>query len=218
MRLKDIRGLPVIDPTAARRIGTVSDYQVDPASGRLAGLDVACIDGGGGADERVLAQRIRRVGSNAVILTARGGAAPGTAPELNDHWLDTSTLVGLEVMGDDGNRIGHLVDAVFDQDTLEIEAYLLRASFFERLIGRRGRIQPAKVHACSRELMMVMTGQVKAAEIAPEDTAPLDTAPREAEVEVRMPLKPADRLAMPTYEPVAPVEVEDGQPAGARPR
>ncbi|MCA1644938.1 MAG: PRC-barrel domain-containing protein, partial [Chloroflexi bacterium] len=36
MRLKELRGLPVIDPTAARKIGTVQDYQIDPASGRLA--------------------------------------------------------------------------------------------------------------------------------------------------------------------------------------
>ena len=66
MRLKELRGLPVIDPTAARKIGTVSDYQVDPANGRLAALDLDGSDGRGA--ERVLAQRIRRVGANAVIL------------------------------------------------------------------------------------------------------------------------------------------------------
>ena len=38
MRLKELRGLPVIDPTAARKIGTVIDYQVDPVSGRIAAL------------------------------------------------------------------------------------------------------------------------------------------------------------------------------------
>jgi sporulation protein YlmC with PRC-barrel domain len=202
MRLKELRGLPVIDPTAARKIGTVVDYQVDPASRRLAALDISAVDDSGGV--RVLAQRIRRVGSSAVILTARGGAAPGEAPEINDCWLDTSTLVGLEVMGDDGNRIGHLMDATFDQDNLEIRAYVLRASFFERLFGRRGRIEPEKVHACSRELMIVTTGRVPELETTPqlEETGPLD---------VRLPLKEADRLPTPSFEPVP-----DGQPVGTR--
>jgi len=172
------------------------DYQVDPASRRIAALDIDPLNGNEG--ERVLAQRVRRVGGSAVILTARGGSTPGVAIEIDDHWLDASTMEGLEVMGDDGNQIGHLVDAIFDQDSLEIEAYLLRANFFERLLGRRGRIQPDDVHACSRELMMVTTGRVKALEVAPEETTPL---------EARMPLKDADRLPAPTYEPVS-----DGRP------
>ena len=188
MRLKELRGLPVIDPTAARKVGTVTDYQVDPVSGRIAALDVTPVNGAEG--ERVLAQRIRRVGSSAVILTARGGSIESAPIDINERWLDTSTTIGLEVMGDDGLRIGHLVDATFDQDTLEIEAYLLSDGFFSRLFGPGDRIQPDKVHACSRELMLVNTGRVKAAEIAAEETAPLD---------LRMPLKNEDRL--PEYEP-----------------
>ena len=89
MRLKELRGLPVIDPTAARKIGTVADYQVDPVAGRLAALDLL----GDGDGERVLAARIRRVGGNAVILTPRGGATPGAPIEVDDEWLDASTLV-----------------------------------------------------------------------------------------------------------------------------
>src|SRR5712691_1859209 len=153
MRLKELRGLPVIDPTAARKIGTVQDYQIDPASGRLAALDINSVEGGDG--ERILAARIRRVGTNAVILTPRGGATLGTPPEINERWLDGSTLSGLDVMGDDGNRVGRLVDAAFNQDSLEVEAYLLRSGGWLSMLGRGDRIQPGKVHACSRELMMV---------------------------------------------------------------
>jgi uncharacterized protein YrrD len=202
MRLKEIRGLPVIDPTAARKIGTVVDYQVDPASRRLAAIDIDSIENGEG--ERILAQRIRRVGSSAVILTARGGSVTGVEREINEHWLDTATLSGLEVMGDDGNRIGHLVDATFDQDSLEIDVYLLRATFFERLVGRRGRIQPGKVHASSRELMVVTTGRLKELPGDSEVTTSLD---------LPIALKDADRLPAPTYVPVP-----DGQPVGSRSR
>jgi sporulation protein YlmC with PRC-barrel domain len=199
MRLKELRGLPVIDPTAARKIGVVTDYQVDPASGRLAALDVDGVNNRG--PERILAQRIRRVGGSAVILTARGGGMPGTAPEIDEAWLDSSTLVGLDVMGDDGNRIGRLVDGTFDQDSLDIGAYLLHATAFERLFGRRGRIAPAKVHSCSRELMMVSTGRLKELPTSDDNTT----------MSLRLPLKDEDRLPAPAYE-----QVKDGRPVGAR--
>jgi sporulation protein YlmC with PRC-barrel domain len=197
MRLKQLRGLPVIDPTAARKIGTVIDYQVDPASGRLAALDITGVTTG--EAERILAPRIRRVGHSAVILTARGGAAAGTEVDVNERWLDSSTLVGLEVMGDDGNRVGRLLDASFDQDSLDIDAYMLRAGFWERLLKRGGRIAPVKVHSCSRELMMVTTGRVKELAVSEETTG------------LSLPLKPEDRLAAPAFE-----QVPDGQPVGAR--
>ena len=200
MRLKQLRGLPVIDPTAARKIGTVSDYQVDPASGYVAALDIAAAEDGQGA--RIVAQRIRRVGQNAVILTARGGASANAPAEINDHWLDSSTLVGLEVMGDDGNRVGRLLDADFDQDSLTIGAYIPQASLWERLLSRGGRIAPEKVHACSRELMVVNTGRVSAAS---ETTATAET------VGVDLPLKNEDRLSAPAYD-----QVQDGHPVGSR--
>jgi sporulation protein YlmC with PRC-barrel domain len=119
--------------------------------------------------------------------------------------LDASTLSGLEVMGDDGNRVGRLVDAAFNQDSLEVEAYLLRSGGWLSMLGRGDRIQPSKVHACSRELMMLTTGRVKELPVpsaASEDTAPLT---------LRMPLKPEDRLPAPEYE-----HVPDGRPVGAR--
>jgi len=199
MRLKELRGLPVIDPTAARKVGIVTDYQVDPTGGRIAALDINPVDSSDG--ERIMGHRIRRVGRHAVILTARAGSSPNSSAELNDHWLDNGTLVGLEVLGDDGNRIGKLIDASFDQDSLEVEAYLLRATFWERLTGRRGRIQPSKVHSCSRELMVVTTGRIKAA------TEELEEVTRGLGIT----LKFEDRTPAETES-----NVPDGQPVGAR--
>ena len=202
MRLKEIRGLPVIDPTAARKIGVVTDYQVDPGSSRIAALDISATTDG--EQQRIVAPRIRRIGRSAVILTGRGGSIASTTPEVNERWLDTSTLVGLEVMGDDGNQIGRLLDATFNQDTLDIDSYLLRSSGWARLFGQRGRIQPTKVHSCSRELMMVMTGRVKELpSTVGEETAPLGLG---------VPLKAEDRLPAPSFSNV------DGQPVGTSSR
>jgi len=195
MRLKELRGLPVIDPTAARKIGTVSDYQIDPAAGRVAALDITPTDSGPG--ERIVAERIRRVGRSAVILTIRGGSMPSSPVDLNERWLDTSTMVGLEVMGDDGTRIGHLEDATFDQDTLTVDAYLLGGgSILDSFSGRRNRIEPDKVHSCSRELMMV-TSASAAAPVTAEASEPVtsaeptQTAQPAEPVEAAKPVKPA---------------------------
>jgi uncharacterized protein YrrD len=160
MRLKEIRGLPVVDPAAARKIGTVSDYLVDPATGRLAALETQGREGN--TDERIAAHRIRRIGQHAVVLTGRATSGSiSSDTDQAERWLDSASLANLEVLGDDGNRIGRLTDASFDQDTLEIEAYLLHANLWERLFGRRrGRIQPNQVASCSRELMIVNSGRL----------------------------------------------------------
>src|SRR5579884_3966764 len=100
MRLRELRGLPVIDPTAARKIGTVIDYQVDPAAGRLAALDVTAGEGASATTSRVPAQQIRRVGRDAVMLTSRASGFARPSADLNERWLDTSSLVGLDVIGD----------------------------------------------------------------------------------------------------------------------
>ena len=187
MRLKEIRGLPVVDPTAARKIGTVSDYLVDPASGRLAALEIQGREET--TEERIAAHRIRRIGQHAVVLTGR--ASSGSTASVDTHsdsWLDSASLANLEVLGDDGNRIGRVTDASFDQDTLAIEAYLLHASLWERFFGRhRGRIQPNQVSSCSRELMIVTSGRVTEAVQPSEDKGADPTDP------LGVPLKLEDR-------------------------
>jgi hypothetical protein len=101
-------------------------------------------------------------------------------------------------MGDDGNRIGRLMDARFDQDSLNIEAYLLRSvSFWEQITGRRGRIQPDKVHSCSRSLMMVTTGRIKELPVITEEPSGIG-----------VPLKAEDRLPAPQSLDRQPVAVD----------
>jgi sporulation protein YlmC with PRC-barrel domain len=158
-----------------------------------------------GDGERVLAARIRRVGRNAIILTQRGGAAAGASPEVDERWLDMSTLGGLEVMGDDGNLVGRLVDASFDQDSLEVDAYLLRSGALQRLLRRNDRITPTRVQSCSRELMLVASGRLK--------EVPAATVDEPATAGLRMELKTDDRLEAPTFE-----QVQDGQTVGAHSR
>jgi uncharacterized protein YrrD len=209
MRLKDIRGLPVVDPTAARKIGTIADYLVDPSGGRLAALEVAPKEGGE-ANERVPAHRVRRIGQHAVVLTGRPATNRSSTLDsaVSERWLDSASLTNLEVLGDDGNRVGYVTDATLDQDTLDIQAYLLRGSLWERFFGRRrGRIQPPQVASCSRELMIVSTGRLtEASTVATSE---------ETSGSLGVPLKLEDRPPAPATKEA---KAEDGQavPAAGR--
>jgi sporulation protein YlmC with PRC-barrel domain len=208
MRLKEIRGLPVVDPTAARKIGTVSDYLVDPATGRLAALEVQGREGN--RDERIPAQRIRRIGQHAVVLTGRMVSSSDGSASETERWLDSGSLVNLEVLGDDGNRVGRLSDATFDQDSLDIAAYLLHANLWERFFGRhRGRILPNQVASCSRELMIISSGRLAEPTQAPaeEDTATLG-----------VPLKLEDRVPTTSSRKKTASAASDGQAVPTLPR
>jgi len=206
MRLKELRGLPVIDPTAARKVGTVTDYQLDPTASRVAALDIDPVEPSDG--ERILAHRIRRVGRHAVILVGHSASTSNVVLDHAENWIDMGSLEGLEVLGDDGDRVGQLVDATFHQDSLEVDAYLLQATWWEQLIGRHARIQPSRVHSCSRELMIVTSGHMTEAAAEPDTEPPQADEPT---TEIGVPLKVDDRVSVDSKTPA-----KNGQGVTAR--
>jgi hypothetical protein len=135
MRLKQLRGLPVIDPTAARKIGTVTDYQVDQRRA----------DRWRWTSPRSTTTRMRASSPSAFAAWVRRGghsargASASASVDINENWLDNSTLVGL----------GSWVTMAIVSVTIarrpwtgqpDIDAYVLRATFWERLLSRGGRI------------------------------------------------------------------------------
>jgi sporulation protein YlmC with PRC-barrel domain len=195
MRLTGLRGMPLVDPGLAQRIGVVADALIDPIAGRLAALDIQTGEEGG--LERMLAEAVRRVGQHAVMLDAAragGASAPGEA----DRWVDLRALVGLEVLADSGDRVGNLADALIDPDTLDVNAYELDKPFWERWLGGGGLIRPEDVVACSHELMIVIS-----ARRAPEPIA----APGHAGLPA-----PTERI---TYEGYAAPEAPPSPPSEA---
>jgi sporulation protein YlmC with PRC-barrel domain len=204
MRLKQLRGMPVVDPTTARKIGSVLDYQVDPVAGQVAAIDVGDV---GGEARRIGAERIHRVGAAAVMLTAASAADTSVPAAVADDWLDAASLSGLEVMGVDGGRIGRLSDAAFNQDDLTIEFYELRLNILQRLARRPGRILPNAIESCSRELMLLSTPDLGS---LPSQSADTDNV---AAPSLPVALKVEDRLIAPGFE-----QTPDSQPVVARTR
>lgn len=154
MRLSDIRDLPVIDSRAARRVGTVASVSIDPTLNQVALFWVTLTSTGEAA--AIPRSLVRRVGSHAVMLKEGLRTMPATDAAGAGH-IDLETLVGLEVVGENGDRLGSLSDAQVDPDTLRIECYEMAVAALERWFGGGGRIQAETVLACSSELMVVRT-------------------------------------------------------------
>jgi sporulation protein YlmC with PRC-barrel domain len=197
MRLQHVRGLPVVDPVTARKVGVVADYRLDAVSGQLAALEVhaAAPAAAKSAEpgELVPAAAIRRLGQHAVMLTGEPADTPPAADD--DAWLTARSLVGLSVLDESGSVVGRLADADIDPDSLAVTAYTLEAPLLQRLLGQPGRQAAFRVVSSSRELLVVACPEPEPAPDpapAPEPVEPLDTATKPVTVPV---LKAEDRPA-----------------------
>jgi sporulation protein YlmC with PRC-barrel domain len=74
-------------------------------------------------------------------------------PSAEQRLFPIQSLIGLEVLTDGGDRVGRIVDAEVDDQTLAVKAYLLRNA--EGAWRRHGRVHPDEVVSCSPELMLV---------------------------------------------------------------
>ena len=150
MRLSRLVGLPVVDTHAARQAGVVSDVLIDVRAGRLAVLNVQHSDGW--LVQRIPAQYIYRLGPRHVLVADTEGVDMGP-PVSGSGWFPANALVGLEVLSDGGDRVGHVADADLDGQTLAVKSYLLTGAGGPW--RRTFRVRAEDVVAVSPELMIV---------------------------------------------------------------
>jgi sporulation protein YlmC with PRC-barrel domain len=150
VRISRVIGLPVVDTHVARQAGVVSDLLIDVAAGRVAVLNVQHADGW--LVQRIPAEYVYRLGPQTVLVADT--LAVDMGPPLSDaHWLRVEALVGLEVMTDGGDLVGHVADADLDNQTLAVKAYVLKRP--RGTWRRRPRVHPDQVVTASLELMIV---------------------------------------------------------------
>jgi sporulation protein YlmC with PRC-barrel domain len=143
-------GMPVVDTHVARQAGVVSDLLIDVEAGRVAVLNVQHADGW--LVQRIPAEYVYRLGPQTVLVADT--LAVDMGPPISDkRWLRADALVGLEVLTEGGDRVGHIADADLDNQTLAVRAYLLKEA--QGAWRRRGRIHPDQVVTVSPELMIV---------------------------------------------------------------
>lgn len=150
MRLTKVPGLPVVDTHVARQAGIVSDVLLDLHAGRVAVLNVK--HGDGWLVQRIPAEYVYRLGPHTVLVADTVAVDLGP-PASDQRWFPIESVVGLEVLTEGGDRVGRIVDAELDDQTLAVRAYLLRGA--TGAWRRHGRIHPDEVVTASPELMLV---------------------------------------------------------------
>ncbi len=153
MRMTELKGRVVVDPTTARKRGVVVDVLVDATTARLAAVDISAPEAEGA--ERIPADWIARIGRDAVMLARTSAPEDGEPPGPTDDCLDYDSLVGLEVLDEGGDRVGYLQDAQVDPDSLSVTAYELTGAAWRRWLRWSSEIGSDEVTSWSRELMLV---------------------------------------------------------------
>jgi sporulation protein YlmC with PRC-barrel domain len=148
--LSKVTGLPVVDTHVARQAGVVSDVLLDLQTGRVAVLNVQHADGW--LVQRIPAEYIYRLGPHTVLVSDTIAVDLGP-PAPDQRWFPLESLLGLEVLTEGGERVGHIADADLDPQTMVVKAYLLKEA--HGVWRRRGRVHPDEVLTYSPELMIV---------------------------------------------------------------
>jgi len=164
-RLSRMRGMPVVDLSTAHRIGHVVDIFLDPNAGRLAALEVGPTRAFN--QKRMDGRFVRRIGLQAIMTIAPAGREEFELP-TDDRVVDVDTMIGLEVLAEDGDRVGFVSDVYMNPDTLSIDAFELRTPPFERLMRGQRLVLPDAMLLCSRDLMIVPAEGGRAAEVDPD--------------------------------------------------
>jgi uncharacterized protein YrrD len=139
MYVTGLRHLRIISLVSALRMGLVEDALLDPSCRYVAALRVHTLRIG--PRRLVLRQAVRHVGRHAVILNGGEVLPDENVLQHADRMISLRTLIGLEVVSDEGNLIGWVRNAIIDPATLAIESYEVSRSVLERML----RIRPPRL-------------------------------------------------------------------------
>jgi sporulation protein YlmC with PRC-barrel domain len=148
--------MPVVELSSALRMGNVTNVLLNPNDGSVESFDVARV--GETPARNVSAEDIRRIGKDALVMLPAARWPRPAQDEAPAASLDVSTITGLEVLADTGDRVGFIADVLVNPETLAIELYELESPYWERRFRGQRRIRSASVLICSHEIMLIRTG------------------------------------------------------------
>jgi uncharacterized protein YrrD len=167
MRISQLRGLRVISLSETLKMGKVEDALIDPTARFVAALRVR--SGGTPASEHiVLREAVKRVGQHAVILGAPIGMGIDQPLEL-DRLIDLRSFIGLEVISDEGVRLGQVHDAEIDPQTLNILEYEFSRSFWDSYLQTRMRVAARETFSGSKDVLVVPPSAVRKERLVTEE-------------------------------------------------
>ena len=164
IRLSRLRGLPVLDSIHAMQAGAVSGVVVDTLAGRVTAIDVG--HGDGMLVSRIPLGQVDRLDSH-LVLVADAMLIEFIEPEeWNPRCVSSQSLLGMEILNEDGDRIGYIGDVHVDPRTLGIRYYEMAAPLW-RSVFLPVRLWPSEIVACSSDVMIVNRPSIEAAERQP---------------------------------------------------
>jgi uncharacterized protein YrrD len=153
MRITTFRGLRVISLAEALKMGKVEDVLLDPTARWVAAVRVR--SGGITSNEHiVLREAVKRVGQHAVVLGDPVGMGSERPIEL-DRLIDLHGFLGMEVVSDEGTRLGHIRDAEVDTQTLNITEYELSRNFWDTYLQTGMRVAAHDTLSGSKDVLIV---------------------------------------------------------------
>jgi uncharacterized protein YrrD len=161
MQITELRGLRVISLSEALKMGKVEDALLDPTARWVAALRVRS-GGSPGHEHIVLREAVKRVGQHAVVLGTPLGMGTEPPPEL-DRLIDLHGFIGLEVVTDEGVKLGHIRDAKIDPQTLNILEYQLGRYFWDTYLQTGMAISAEQILSGSKDVLIVPPSAVQKA-------------------------------------------------------
>lgn len=153
MRITQLQGQRVVDRATALTLGKVIDVFVDATGARIVALEVGAQAGGRGL--RIPAEWIACVGSCAVMVARRSSRELAEVIPATEHCLNCQSVVGLEVLDERGERVGHLQDAGVEEESLAITRFELLRTGWRGWLNLRSELHPNEVACCSRDVMLI---------------------------------------------------------------
>lgn len=138
----------VIDRTTMEEVGQIEVVWMYPQIHRVLGF--VCHSGFLGKQKAAFKlKQITALGENSVLVTAK----PTETDAERVRQLES--LVHCEVWSDQGNRVGQIIDFVFDLETGEIHYYLLVAGRLAALTDGIYQLPPRKIMSLGRKRVLI---------------------------------------------------------------
>lgn len=236
MKMRDLKGMPVLALEEGERLGKVRDPLVDPATGRVLAL---LLDQRtpSGEPQVVASANIHHVGPAAITVANRGSVVPlSRIPRFQELARSKTRLSGKSVITEKGTKLGEVGDLIINTETFEIEGLVLK-----KLLGEGRRIPAEQIRTIGPDAVVVHEAPVPskptrtpppspAAPVEPqveeeEDVGPpapaVETAPRETSrgplpeiVEQEPPQGEGEELEEPAIPPVSTLDEVPAAVAG----
>lgn len=148
IRQSELLNQLVLDRSTMEELGQIEIVWMYPQVHRVLGF--VCHSGFLGKQKAAFKlKQITALGENSVLVTAK----PTETDAERVRQLES--LVHCEVWSDQGNRVGQIIDFVFDLETGEIQSYLLVAGRLTALTDGIYQLPPRKIISLGRKRVLI---------------------------------------------------------------